>query len=74
MDFRAAANVLGSQVTTSEMAEALGISPHSIRQARLQVGAPGYRKPPEGWQEAFVRLAEQRTAELRQLVEALRRE
>lgn len=74
MEFRTAANVLGDQVTTAEMAEALGVSPHSVRQARLQLGAPGYRTPPEGWRPVFVSLAERRIRELRELVEELARE
>ena len=71
MDFRTAANILGSQITTADIAKALDMSPHSIRQARLQEGAPGYRKPPEGWQKALIRLAKQRNRELKALIEAL---
>lgn len=74
MDFRTAANILGEQITTADMAEALGVSPHSIRQARLQEGAPGYRKPPEGWQQAFVRLAKERCRDLQAFIDALERE
>ncbi len=73
MDFRTAANILGQQITTAEMAEALGMSSHSIRQARLQEGAPGYRKPPEGWQRAFLRLAKERCSELKTLINELER-
>jgi hypothetical protein len=74
MDFRTAANLLGQQITTADMAEALGVSPHSVRQARLQEGAPGFRRAPEGWPHAFVRLAQERCSELKALVEALERE
>jgi len=73
MDFRTAANILGQQITTAEMAEALGMSSHSIRQARLQEGAPGYRKPPEGWQRAFLSLAKERCSELTTLINELER-
>jgi hypothetical protein len=73
MDFRTAANVLGKQITTADMAEALGVSPHSVRQARLQHGAPGFRNPPEGWPEVFARLARERCIELQAFVEALER-
>jgi len=74
MDFRTAANVLGKQVTTADMAEALGVSPHSVRQARLQDGAPGFRKPPDGWPQVFIRLAEERCRELKAFIEELERE
>jgi hypothetical protein len=73
MDFRTAANALGKQITTADMADALGVSSHSVRQARLQDGAPGFRKPPEGWHQAFTRLAKERCAELKVLIEELER-
>jgi hypothetical protein len=71
MDFRTAANILGQQITTADMAEALGVSPHSVRQARLQDGAPGFRKPPDGWPQVFVRLAKQRCREFEVFIEEL---
>jgi hypothetical protein len=74
MDFRTAANVLGQQITTADMAEALGVSPHSIRQARLQDGAPGFRKPPEGWPQIFAQLARERCRELQVFIQELERE
>jgi hypothetical protein len=74
MDFRTAANVLGQQITTADMAEALGVSQHSIRQARLQDGAPGFRKPPEGWPQVFIHLAKERCSELKAFIEELERD
>jgi hypothetical protein len=73
MDFRTAANILGHQITTTDMAEALGVSPHSVRQARLQDGAPGFRKPPEGWPQVFTQLARERCSELNAFIEELER-
>ena len=72
MDFRTAVNILGRQVTTAEIAEAAGMSPSTIRQARLQEGAPGYRTPPKGWHAAIIKLAEERRDELDRLVETLK--
>jgi hypothetical protein len=72
MDFRTAVNILGRQVTTAEMADALGLSSHSVRQARLQEGAPGYRNPPKVWKPALIALAEARKKELEELLDALR--
>lgn len=74
MDFRTAANILGQQITTAEMAEALGVSPHSVRQARLQDGAPGFRKPPEGWPEVFTQLARKRCSELKAFISELEKD
>lgn len=69
MDFRTAANILGRQISTADMAEAIGVSSHSVRQARLVEGAPGYRNPPKGWRSAFLNLAIHRIEELRRLAE-----
>lgn len=71
MDFRTAVNILGRQITTAEIAEAAGMSPSSIRQARLQEGAPGYRTPPKGWQTSVKQLAARRVRELQSLIEEL---
>lgn len=73
MDFRTAATILGAQITTADIAMALRMSPHSIRQARLQEGAPGYRKPPDGWRRVLLRMAKERNRELKQLIEVLER-
>lgn len=73
MDFHTAVTILSRQITTAEIAKAMGVSPYTIRQARLQDGAPGYRTAPKGWESAFIRLAEQRQAELTAMIERLRR-
>jgi hypothetical protein len=73
MDFRTAANQLGKQITTADIASALGISPHSVRQARLLEEGAGYRRPPAGWQHALIRMAKQRCKELEALVAELER-
>jgi hypothetical protein len=59
-------------VTTAEIADALGVSPHSVRQARLAPGAPGYRQPPAKWAEVLARLALERSDKLQELAQALR--
>jgi hypothetical protein len=64
--------ILGRQITTAEIAEAAGMSPSSIRQARLQEGAPGYRTPPKRLKSALIALAEARKKELKELLHALR--
>ena len=71
IDFRSAANILGAQISTADMAAALGVSPHSVRQARLLEGAPGYRTPPRGWNRALAVLARERVAELERLIRDL---
>ena len=71
MDFREAAQLLGRQITTADMAKELDVSGHAVRQARLQEGAPGYRKAPEGWRTGFSRLALTRIEELQALISEL---
>lgn len=71
MDFRTAANILGRQISTADMAEAMGASSHSVRQARLVEGAPGYRNPPRDWEAAVLQLARTRAEELRVLIQEL---
>ncbi len=71
MEFRDAAQVLGEQITTADMARELGVSHHTVRQARLVEGAPGWRRPPDGWEAIFARLARQRARELERLAEEL---
>jgi hypothetical protein len=68
MDFRTAAHILGRQITTADMAKAVGMSDHSVRQARLVEGAPGYRTPPKEWEIALAQLARERIAELQAFV------
>ena len=72
MNFRTAANTLGRQISSGDMAEAMGVSAYSVRQARLVEGAPGrYRTPPKKWEKAFISLAQARIVELERLVNLL---
>jgi hypothetical protein len=69
MDFKTATNLLGLRAT--ELAEAFGLQPQTIRQMRLAPDAASYRSPPAEWQKVIVRLARERGRELDQLVKAL---
>jgi len=71
MDFKRATGLLSKTVTQAEIADAAGVSHHSIRQARLDREHPGYRSPPAGWESAVAKLARSRAAELLKLSEAL---
>jgi hypothetical protein len=72
MDFKAATDILFAHARQEELAEELGISIASIRQARLRADAKGYRTPPVGWEKAVVKLAEQHSKELAGLANKLR--
>lgn len=69
MDFKTATDLLGLPAT--ELAEAFGLQPQTIRQMRLAPEAASYRSPPAAWEKVIVRLARERGRELDQLVKAL---
>lgn len=58
MDFKKATDALFARLTHEDLAEALGVSVPSIRQARLGVDSAAHRGPPQGWERAVLRLAE----------------
>ena len=72
MNFKQATDGLFDRVGHRELAEALGVSVASIRQARLTPSAKAYREPPENWQDAVIRLAEKRVWHYRRLIEQVR--
>jgi hypothetical protein len=72
MDFKTATDILGLPAT--ELAQAFGLRPQTIRQMRLALDAVNYRSPPEDWQKVLVALAKARGRELTRLVEALGRD
>ena len=72
MNFKEATDGLFNRVDHDELAELLGVSVASIRQARLAATAKAYRNPPDKWEEAVIRLAEKRVFHYRQLIEQIR--
>jgi len=72
MDFREATDDLFDRIAHEDLAKALGVSVATIRQARLKPDAEAHRNPPSEWRKAVIRLAEQRAARYRKLVEQLR--
>lgn len=74
MDFKEATDMLFGQVDHADLAEALGVSVATIRQARLNPGAKARRAPPKNWAFAVVRLAEQQIMRNRDLIEKVRKE
>jgi hypothetical protein len=71
IDFKTATDILALPAT--ELAEAFGLQPQTIRQMRLAPDSVNYRSPPDGWRKVLVRLAKERDRELNSLVEQLER-
>lgn len=72
MNFKEATDKLFARVSHEDLAEGLGVSVASIRQARLDSAANAHRQPPEGWEPAVIRLAERRAAQYKRLADNLR--
>lgn len=72
MDFKKATDELQAVPTHQEIAEALGVSVPTVRQARLDARAKARRTPPEGWETVVARLAEARGRRLLRLAAQLK--
>lgn len=72
MNFKDATDALFERVTHEALAEVLGVSVPSIRQARLDPSAAAFRQPPEGWERAVADLAEKRERHYRQLAKKIK--
>ena len=73
MNFKEASDGLFDRISHEQLADALGVSVASIRQARLAQSAKAYRGAPDEWRHAVIRLAEKRVWHFRQLIERLRK-
>jgi hypothetical protein len=71
LDFRKATDELLAGISHRELADALGCSVPSVRQARLDPTAKAHRSAPEGWEVEVRRLAKDRAARLQRLAERL---
>ena len=57
MDFRQATDELLAGISHEHLAQVLGVSVSSVRQARLAEGAKAHRKPPKDWEEEVAEIA-----------------
>jgi len=73
MDFKKATDALFDRIDHADLAKALGVSVPLIRQARLDSAAAAHRSPPEGWEQAVIRLANVRAERLSSLAERLKK-
>jgi hypothetical protein len=72
MIFKKITDDLFTAITHSDLAEALGVSVATIRQARLDDESKAHRSPPQGWEKAALRLAEDREKHFQRLAQRLR--
>ena len=72
MNFKEATDRLFDGVHHTKLAEELGVSVATIRQARLGEDAKAHRNPPKEWQRSVIRLAEREMMRLRKLIEDIR--
>ena len=63
MEFTEATDRIISCCSLRDVAEALGVSHSSVKQARLPEESTGYRRPPPRWRATCARLARKRAAE-----------
>ena len=71
MDFKKATDELFANISHQELADALGVSVATVRQARLDDSAKAHRSPPEGWEPKVARLARAKSASLARLADRL---
>lgn len=71
MNFKKATDELCSGISHRELADALGVSVPSVRQARLPDEANAHRNPPGGWEPVMARLAKRQAEHFRRLAERL---
>lgn len=67
--FKQAADALC--LSGDKLAELLGVTLQTVRQARLSPQAKGYRTPPAGWEGKLAKVAKRKARELERLAEEL---
>ena len=71
MDFPPACDQLTECPTNDDIARQAACSVQTVRQARMDSEAAGYRPPPGGWEKAIAKLSRERAGELVKLAEEL---
>ncbi len=71
MDFKEATDRLFDRIDHADLANKLGVSVATIRQARLDASAKAHRTPPQKWEDAAVSLAKLKIDQYRSLIDAL---
>jgi hypothetical protein len=72
MNFKEATDGLFDRISHEDLAEALGVSVASIRQARLNPKAKAYREPPAEWREAVLKIAAKQVTHYQRLIDRIK--
>ena len=68
MEFKEATDrLIDAGVSIADLAREMKVSEQALRQARLSPAAKGYRKPPDGWKAAVIKLTSERARMLFQI-------
>jgi hypothetical protein len=71
MEFKKAADELLTSLTAVDLANEIGCSVQSVKQARMNADTASRRSPPQGWEAAALRLAKKQIAHFTRLAEKL---
>jgi hypothetical protein len=71
MTFVQATNVFMGRVTLKDVADSIGCSLQTLKQARLNPESAHHRRPPQGWEAVLAQLARSRIRELEDLARTL---
>jgi GMP synthase-like glutamine amidotransferase len=73
MNFKKTTDELLTCISHQELADALGVSVPTVRQARLDTSAKAHRSAPKDWEVKVLRLAERQSVHFARLAEKLRK-
>jgi hypothetical protein len=71
MEFRVAVERLTDRPTRKDIAGAIGVSHHTVRQALLPDTSAASRPAPQGWRETLARMARTESKRLATLAKAI---
>ena len=75
MDFQNATDrMMELGASLRELATELGVSHQAVMQARMDPSTTSYRKPPEGWRDAILKIARRRQEGFEGLIQELEEE
>jgi len=71
MNFKQTTDALLESVTLEDLADAIGVSVQTIRQARAAEGTSAHRTPPPGWEAGAASLARKASIRYQKIAKSL---